>query len=313
MRTGFAYVQSNSRCAVYVLCNEAGVSLSTWSLVLARSTRRGRKGGGGWVGARGWKRNQGTGTCLNRHATLVFALSPALSVSVRPFTTCTLSLLPSLVPRARFQHSLPIPSVFRSFCFFVLLLCIILQWRHRCRRRFHRVAWPLVLGRGLKCHSFSSCARFRAPKESSVPFSFVLSLHFSTPPPLLHFATVFRSPSNTCPVTERRETGERGERTERRTRLREKQREDLRFCRRWWHGNGRSTRFLRSATWSTRFWVEILWKEDATKQERRSFDDRRMWFVDRGILCVYEEFAHAKINRVRVKKSAEQENISDVE
>lgn len=38
-----------------------------------------------------------------------------------------------------------------------------------------------------------------------------------------------------------------------------------------------------------------------------------MWFVDRGILCVYEEFAHAKINRVRVKKSAERENVSDME
>lgn len=51
-------------------------------------------------------------------------------------------------------------------------------------------------------------------KSRASPFpSFFLSIFLHRRPALLlHFATAFRPPSNTCPVTGRRETGERGER-----------------------------------------------------------------------------------------------------
>lgn len=141
----------------------------------SRSTRRGRKDEGGGAKRRRWRWNRDV-VCLNRHATLVFPLLPSVSCLLSPWNTAAVSLLPTPLPppsdfpRSRFP-------LFRSYPFFPPFLFVSFHNGGLPPSTPSTVAsWPLVLARGLKCHSFSSCARFHAPKESLPPPS---SLSFS--------------------------------------------------------------------------------------------------------------------------------------
>lgn len=142
---------------------------STRSLALhaKRAKRRGRK--------RRW--NQGTGTCLNRHATLVSLHPSIIHLSFpAPWNTAavfTSDPFPRLAPDS-------LCLVLTLFPLLPLLLCIVSQWwttpSPPLRRLPPSPPDPSSWG-GLKCHSFSSCARFHAPKESVFPFpSFSLSI-----------------------------------------------------------------------------------------------------------------------------------------
>lgn len=104
---------------------------------------------------------------------LPFFLSPFLFLCHPLYEAC-LSTLPS--PSV---STLVNPRSFSSLSFF---LCIISQWsppRTAGDTTSPSPDAPYPCRGGLKCHSFSSCARFRAPKESSVPLSSPFAFFFA--------------------------------------------------------------------------------------------------------------------------------------
>lgn len=203
-------VRGNTRCPVCVLCNEAGVAHST----RVPPREEGEKAGEGWAmrGRRGGGEG-GTGEHKGRCVWTDTRHSCFPSPTIRPlrlpspWNTAAVSLLPSPPPTFHAPDSLcfVLTPFFPPF-FFV---------------SFHNgglppstpstlASWPLVLGRGLKCHSFSSCARFHAPKESLPPpflslhFFFSLSLCSLLSSPIYPsirsaLCSGFRRPSNSCP------------------------------------------------------------------------------------------------------------------
>ena len=166
----------------------------------------------------------------------------------------TFHLIPSLpVARTRFQRS---RFSLLSLSLFLFLSSFLFVSFYNGERRCRSTASsdPSSWGRrGLKCHSFSSRARSRAPKERarlSTPF---FSPTFFLPIFLQHQPrrAVFRRPSNSCPVTRQARNWEttivRGECSarlkEKEMRERERERRGRGRKRRWEAGNGKSTGF----------------------------------------------------------------------